>query len=182
LNHFGANTRRIKTISADRKKKTEPQNEAAPAEQNEYASLLTKQLKEMMEGFLKDCAIGGKNEVKDHKSQKDSGIKTLGFIEKTFEIAANNPVFAPQYLDVNLLDGKLREMKDLMPLKDLSVQFAKAVNDAYNHKSNGCYQNAFTYYGALKQAAKYGRVETACGLLNELKPFFKKERKLSESE
>jgi hypothetical protein len=135
-----------------------------------------------MEGLQKDRAIKDKKPVKNHKRLIGAGIKTLGFIESVFKIANANPGFTPRYTDETLFNGKLRELKDLISLKDISIQFAKAVNDAYLHKSNDCYHNALEYYFGLKEAAKYGRSETAQRYFNELKPFFKKEKKLAESE
>jgi hypothetical protein len=114
--------------------------------------------------------------VKDHKRLHGAGIKSLGFIERVFEIASLNPKFAPKYLDVKLLNGKLRELLEVMQLKDSLELFLAEVETAYLVKSNDCYNYALQYYNSLKENAKRG-IHEAEEPFKILQPFFKSDKK-----
>jgi hypothetical protein len=163
-------------MSADRKKKTEPQKEADPAA-TDTVSRLEGQVHEMMEDFKKNCPVDSQTPVKDHRRLHGVGVRTLGFVERAFEIADLNPGFAPHYLNVKLLKEKLREMEDMVMLKNVLNQFMEFVEEAYLFKSNACYQDALKYYDSLKEYARQGNDSIAQEFFKELRPFFKSHKK-----
>jgi hypothetical protein len=168
-------------LKADDKKKNEQPKEAMPVE-TDLVSRLTKQLQEMLEGFQKDCKIDAHLTAKEHRRLHGAGMKSLGFITKTFEIANDNPNFAPHYLDVTLLNGKMRNLKNIMALKDVLAQFAAVVETAYLINSNDCYHDALEYYDSLKEAMNM-KVDAAETPFKILQPFFKSRgKKLSPGE
>jgi hypothetical protein len=124
-----------------------------------------------MEGFQKNCLTDDIIKPKDLRRLHGTGIKTLGFIERAFRLAKSFPDFAPHYLNITLLDGKLRELNNIMSLKEILKTFTEIAEKAYLLISNDCYQNALVFYESLKEATKMKESgsETA---LKELEPFF----------
>jgi hypothetical protein len=165
-------------MSAERKKKTEPQapdaiepKETAPVEEDSVKRLI-KQLEEMMEGFQKDFPISDKKLIKNHKKLRGMSMKTTGFIVEAFNLAKTFPYFAPHYLDVTLLDGKLRRMESLESLNELLEAFSIVVETVCRFYSDDCYKNAMIFYESLKEAVKRKQTEAEVPL-KELQPFFK---------
>jgi hypothetical protein len=169
-------------MSADLKMKTEPQNEAAPAEQNEYARRLTAQLKEMMEGFLKDCNVDVNITAKDRQRLNGAKELNLSFIKEAFKIANGNPGLMPKFLNVSLLSGKLQELQDLNLLIKIMGQFALVAGNAFIIKSDDCYNNALAIYDCLKRESNRAITDGADDLFNKLRPFFKSRGKKTSKE
>jgi hypothetical protein len=134
------------------------------------------QLQEMMEGFLKDCAIDVNLTEKERGRLIGVKGKKLGFIEEAFDMAKYNPGLVPPYLDITLLDGKKRKMEELSMLKQALKQFELIASKAYLLISDECYLDALMFYNTLKEAA--GRnVPQARSLYGALAPFFKHPKK-----
>jgi hypothetical protein len=131
------------------------------------------QLKEMMEGFQKDCPSYDEASLRKRNQLHGMGIKTTGFVGSVFEIAKSNPDFAPHFMDVTLLDEKLRKMENITSLRNILKQFMELVETDYLFKSNECYHLALGYYDSLKEYARQGSDSVAEMLFKKLKPFFK---------
>jgi glutaredoxin-related protein len=130
-----------------------------------------------MEGFIKDCPIDKKKQMTGRKRLHGAGIKSLGFIERTFKIANICPQYAPSYLNITLLNGKLREMENMTALKNVLNQFMKFAETACLFKSDDCYQNALIYYKGLSHAALRANTPGAESMFAELKTFFNRNKK-----
>jgi hypothetical protein len=165
-----------------KKKSEEPQvpdatetNETAPVEED-VVSILIKQLQEMIDCFYNVRPAGDSITAKNQRRLHGVGIKTLGFIETAFRLAKSFPDFAPHYINVTLLDGKLKELNNMTSLKQILHHFNEIVETAYLFSADDCYKNALAYYESLKEAYKMKEscAETA---LKELEPFFKSHKK-----
>jgi hypothetical protein len=159
------------TMNEDSKKKNEPPKEAEPVE-TDPVKQLTEQLQEMMEGLQKDCPTDAHLTAKEHHRFHGAGMKSYGFIIKTFEVAEANPELAPHFLNVKLLNVKLSKLNDIMALKGVLAQFAEFVETAYLINSDDCYHDALAYYDSLKEAVKM-KVDAAEAPFKILQPFFK---------
>jgi hypothetical protein len=134
------------------------------------------QLQEMLEDFQKDCKVDPKLYEEILNWKLGAKERTLSFICKAFKIANDNPHFLPQFVDESLLKGKLRDLENLIKLKQLSEQFAKTAEKAYRFRSIDCYRDALGLYGSL-QAAAQRNAPGARKLFDKLRPFFKKTKR-----
>jgi len=99
------------------------------------------------------------------------GDKTVAFVEKSLEMAKNNPQLLPPYLDVPELQRDLSTAKQINPLiSELEIVLAK-LNDTSLAAGSEAYSAALVFYNTVKSAQKTN-VSGAESLYNELKQRF----------
>jgi len=99
------------------------------------------------------------------------GDKTVAFVEKSLEMAKNNPQLLPPYLDVPELQRDLSTAKQINPLiSELEIALAK-LNDTSLAAGSEAYSAALVFYNTVKSAQKTN-VSGAESLYNELKQRF----------
>jgi hypothetical protein len=119
----------------------------------------------------------GYNDMTDAQRQRllGSGIRRLGFIVKTAEIAADNPQFIPGYMDLRKLEDLIKEITETRNIVICLEQLQRIYNDILLIAGNDAYRISLMYYNAIQDAAKRG-IPGAKAILRRLEPFFRRGR------
>ena len=81
------------------------------------------------------------------------GDKTLAFVEKVHELAAANPTFVPQYLDMAAFDADFADAHNLGTLLVAVEQIRSEIDDTKMLAGSEAYQAALVFYNSVKVAA-----------------------------
>ena len=106
------------------------------------------------------------------RSLNGVGIKKQGFIERVFELAAENPEFFPHYLTLEKFREDGEYFIGFRTLVDIIMQLRELMWNITTLSSDVWYTDALEYYSSIKEAAKR-RVDPAESIYNALEPFFK---------
>jgi hypothetical protein len=104
------------------------------------------------------------------------GQKSLGFVERTHELAGQNPQFLPAFLDIADFDIDVTDARGLWVISNLAQQLANAVNDTVLVAGSEAYKAALLYYSAVKVAAAQN-VPGAKAIFDDLKSRFPRGRR-----
>jgi hypothetical protein len=108
----------------------------------------------------------------DRKRLNGVGIKKLGFIERAFELALENPEFLPHYLTIERFGDDIDYFLAFRSLVDIVTQIREKFWNITMHAADIAYTDALEFYASVREAAKR-RVDSAETIHNELFPFFK---------
>jgi len=100
------------------------------------------------------------------------GIKKLGFIERSYELALENGEFLPHYLTLERFGQDLQYFLDFRTLVDLVTQIREKLWNVTIQSADIAYTDALDFYASVREAAKR-RVDAAETLHNILSPFFR---------
>ncbi len=109
------------------------------------------------------------------------GPKTVNFVEKSLELAEQNPELVPPYVKINELKEDLKLSKDLGRLRLKLKSLYEAIEDTEMAAGSESYSMALTFYNSLKAASKMN-VPGTTELYNELKERFETNRKTEKAE
>jgi hypothetical protein len=110
------------------------------------------------------------------------GEKTLSFVEKSHEFAAENPNLVPPFLDVAAFDIDFADAHNLWSLLLLTQQLHENVDDTAMVAGSEAYQFALVFYNSVKMAARQD-IPGAKAVYEELKKRFPgRKRKNSEED
>jgi hypothetical protein len=99
------------------------------------------------------------------------GEKTLSFVEKSHEFAAQNPNLVPPFLDMAAFDTDFADAHNLWPLLLLTQQLHENVDDTTMVAGSEAYQAALVFYNSVKMAARQD-ISGAKAVYEELKKRF----------
>jgi hypothetical protein len=99
------------------------------------------------------------------------GEKTLSFVEKSHEFAAQNPNLVPPFLDMAAFDIDFADAHNLWPLFLLTQQLHENVDDTTMVAGSEAYQAALVFYNSVKMAARQD-ISGAKAVYEELKKRF----------
>jgi len=105
-----------------------------------------------------------------------SGVRRYGFIDKTSDVAAQYPEFAPAFFNSNALKTKLREIELLRNLSVAFQQMLRITDDVMLQVSDEAFQEALAYYNTVGEAAKR-RQPGAQAIFRLLQTFFRRGRR-----
>jgi hypothetical protein len=108
----------------------------------------------------------------DRKRLNGVGIKTLGFIERSFELASENEDFLPHYLTLQRFDDDIQYFLAFRSLFDLTKQIEEKLWNVVIQSADIAYTDALEFYASVREAAKR-RVDPAETIFRELSVFFK---------
>jgi hypothetical protein len=111
----------------------------------------------------------------DRRRLNGVGIKKLGFIERAYELALENPEFLPHYLTIERFGDDIHYFTDFRSLVDLTMQIREKLWNITMRSADIAYTNALEFYASVSDAAKR-RVDAAETLHNELRGFFRHSR------
>jgi len=137
---------------------------------------LIAQLEERAQFFIGAEGIGFNLTGRDRQRLFGAGVKGNGFIDKTFDIARDNPEFMPPNFDMPAFTADIGKFEGLRQLTLVLRQFQKAADDAFIQQSDRCYREALRVYGSLREQAR-ARVPGAEPLFEALMTFFRRRRK-----
>ena len=108
----------------------------------------------------------------DRHRLSGSGVRRYGFIDKTSDIASDNPEFVPRYLDLKDLKDLIRRIEMLREVNVLLRQATRVNMDYLLTTGSEAYRLSLMYYNAVKEAARM-RVPGAQELFKILQPYFR---------
>jgi hypothetical protein len=101
-----------------------------------------------------------------------SGVRRYGFIDKTKDIADENPQFVPPFLDVEELKNLIRRIEELRNVNILLRQATRLNMDFLLTTGAEAFRLSLMYYNTLRDAARQ-RVPGAQEEFNVLQQFFR---------
>jgi hypothetical protein len=107
----------------------------------------------------------------DRQKLLKMGDKSLAFVEKTGELAASNPQFAPSYFNLDEFNIDLADAVNLRTVANRLQQLSREVDDTAMLAGSEAFTQALSYYNSVKQAAR-DNIPGAQALFDELKKRF----------
>jgi len=100
------------------------------------------------------------------------GIKTVDFIDTTYEYAVKNPDLSPAFIDLEEFGKDARLTKQLQVLMDHLVPLVGKLRDTHSMVGTEAYSSARSFYHYLKNASR-ANVPGASAIAKELGKRFK---------
>jgi len=111
----------------------------------------------------------------DRRRLNGVGIKHQGFIDRTLELAVENPEFLPHYLTLQKFQDDDHYYISFRALYDVAKQIQELIWNITIIASDIVYTDALEYYASVREAADR-RVDAAESIYNALETFFKRRR------
>jgi hypothetical protein len=115
----------------------------------------------------------------ERRRLRGSGVRRYGFIDKTRDLAVDNPQFLPPYLDMDNFYTSIRQIEGLRDVAATLEQTLRIVNDNLLLAGDDAFRQALMYYNAVREAARR-RVPGAQELFRVLELFFRRGRRTDE--
>jgi hypothetical protein len=168
----------IKLLSATSKGKTTntrrpPNNPDVPQVAIDNLNSMLNDLKTILDDYAQHLR------ALDRKRLNGVGVKKLGFIERTYEIALENTEFFPHYLTIDRFGADIQYFMDFRSLVDLTDQIREKLWNITIQSSDIAYTDALEFYASVREAAKR-RVDAAETIFHELSGFFHRSRIAAE--
>jgi hypothetical protein len=107
----------------------------------------------------------------ERQSLPKMGEKTIGFVEKAFDFAKQNPNLVPPYLEVDAFGIDFADAHGLWTLLNSVQQLEEAIDDTEMIAGSEAYQAALVFYKSVKMAAAQD-IPGAKAVYEELKTRF----------
>jgi hypothetical protein len=117
----------------------------------------------------------------DRKRRNGVGIKKLGFIETSYDLAKGNTEFLPHWLGMDKYTLDNDRLNNLKLINSVAKQVEEFLWNVTMESADILYTDSLEFYSSVKDAAKR-RVDAAEALFNTLSPFFKSRGAWSEDE
>ena len=140
-------------------------NQSIPKDKIEIALGKIDEAKEVLRPYLYPL------KPEDRQSMLKMGDKSLAFVEKTSELAANNPQFCPSYLNLDELNIDIADAVNLRALNNRLQQLSREIEDTIMLAGSEAFTQSLSFYNSVKQAAR-DNVPGAESLFEELKKRF----------
>ncbi|MDR2193757.1 MAG: hypothetical protein LBP19_04725 [Treponema sp.] len=101
------------------------------------------------------------------------GEKTIGFVEKAYDFARQNPNLVPPYLEIDAFGVDFADAHGLWTLLNSVQQLEEGIDDTEMIAGSEAYQAALVFYKSVKMAAAQD-VPGAKAVYEELKTRFPK--------
>lgn len=119
--------------------------------------------------------------VEEKVSMPGIGVKTIDFIDKSYEYASKNPNLVPQFLDMGEYEKDAKLAKQLQLVMDHLVPLTSKLSDTFALVGGEAYSTSRIFYHHTKNAAK-ANVPGASAVAKELSKRFKVARAKSSSD
>jgi hypothetical protein len=133
-------------------------------------------LEERMQHFMDVEGVDNSLTGKERLRLISAGVRNNGFIDKTFDIAHDNPEFLPPHFDMERFTENVRKFEELRQLMLVLQQFQQIATNAFMQQADVCYREALRVYGSLREQSR-GRVPGAEPLFEALMTFFRRRRR-----
>ena len=130
----------------------------------------------MMDEFITDVNFQNTLTGTERKRLVGAGLRNYGFIEKSLDIASENPQFNPPNFSTQRMGQEYLEFEHVRQLSFVLQQFSQIVNDYMMLSSNSLYRDALRIYGSLREQSR-NRVPGADPLFQALMRFFRTRRR-----
>jgi len=115
----------------------------------------------------------------DRKRLNGVGIKTLGFIDRSHEYAAENPEFLPYYLSLEKYTEDHDYFIGFHTLLDIDKQIQELLWNITLQAADMVYTDSLEFYSSVREAARR-RVDASESIYKDLSLFFRKYRKAQD--
>jgi len=139
-------------------------------------------LNERLQSVLEDyMTFAPESALSDSERRRmlGSGVRRYGFIDKTSDIAEDNPDFVPPFLDVEQLKKYIRDIENLRNLSVTLRQLSRLNSDLFLIISDEAFRLALMYYNSVRDASRR-RVQGADAIFQTLQLFFRRSRRTTE--
>ncbi|MDR1219575.1 MAG: hypothetical protein LBK73_08195 [Treponema sp.] len=85
------------------------------------------------------------------------GEKTIGFVEKAYDFARQNPKLVPPYLELDAFGVDFSDAHGLWTLLNTVQQLEEGIGDTEMTAGSEAYQSALVFYKSVKMAAASNR-------------------------
>ncbi|MBI4977795.1 MAG: hypothetical protein HZC28_09945 [Spirochaetes bacterium] len=92
--------------------------------------------------------------AEDRSEMLKMGDKTMAFVTKAYDYAAQHPSFVPAFLDMNEFKTDRTAVENLRTMAIQINEIADAVNDSTMLSGSEAYQVALMFYNSTKNAVK----------------------------
>jgi hypothetical protein len=104
----------------------------------------------------------------ERREMPKMGEKTIGFVEKAYDFARQNPALVPPYLDLDAFGIDFGDAHGLWTLLNTVQQLEENIDDTEMAAGSEAYQAALVFYNSVKVAAAQD-VSGAKAVYEELK-------------
>lgn len=111
-------------------------------------------------------------------SMRGLGLKSIDFIDKSYEYAVKNPGLSPQYLDMEEFGKDVKLVKQLQVLMQHLVPLTSKLKDTYSIVVHEAYNSSRSFYLNLKNASN-SNTPGASAMVDELGKRFRAVRSSS---
>ena len=160
------------------KPKKDGQDAAAPRGAMTDAELeaFIHEMESRMQYFIDREGIDVNLTGRDRLRLISAGVRNNGFIDKSFDIAHDNPEFLPPHFDLAAFTENIRKFEELRQLMLVLQQFQQLAAGAFMQQADVCYREALRVYGSLREQTR-ARVPGAEPLFEALMTFFRRRRR-----
>ena len=150
----------------------------APAERPDAAAAsgvtyFTAQLEALLNRFIEEEHVDTSMTGRERLRLFGAGVRNFGFIEKSYDVARENPNFLPPNFSVDKMEENIADFEEARQLYWVIEQFLQAVNEFMLMRSDTCFRDALRMYGSLREQAR-GKVPGAETLYRTLLTFFRR--------
>ena len=143
-----------------------PNNPDVPQDAIDELNVMLNEIKTLLDSYSQHLRS------LDRKRLNGVGIKKLGFVERAYELALENPEFLPHYLTLERFGDDIHYFINFQSLIDLTAQVREKLWNITLQSADIAYTDALEFYASVHEAAKR-RVDAAETLYNDLFTFFK---------
>jgi len=129
----------------------------------------------VMESFMETVNLYDNLTPKERERLIGAGVRNYGFIEKTRDIARDNPAFLPPNFDIRQFSNTLNEFDQVRQFYLVAEKLQSIASDKMLLLSSELYRESLRVYNTLREQAR-ARVAGARDLFMALEPFFKRRR------
>jgi hypothetical protein len=161
--------------------KSVPKKAAKPDERLTIVHAISVYIEEKMNQFIAAEDLETTLSPAERRRLIGAGVKNYGLIDKTFDIARDNPQFLPPFLTVEQMWHDMQDFEEIRHLVAILEQFLSVANECMLIQGDKCFRDALRIYDSLKEQSR-NRVPGAKALYEMLLSFFKKRRRPGEAE
>ena len=152
---------------------------ASAAAPKDLISGIIAEIEAMMSEFIEDESIDTSMTGKERLRLFGAGVRNFGFIEKSWDIARDNPQFVPSNFSLEKMEQSIHELEEARQLLWVLQQFAQAVSEFLLTKTDTSFRDALRVYGNLREQSR-SKVPGARELYMALLTFFRRRRRTTE--
>ena len=160
----------------DKAKNEQKTREAKAAKGTDNIAQLIALLEDRMQHFIDSEGVDANLTGKDRLRLTSAGVRNNGFIDKTFDIAHDNPEFLPPHFSIEQFTANIQRFEELRQLMLVLQQFQQMATNAFIQQADVCYRDALRVYGSLREQTR-AKVPGAEPLFQALMTFFHRRRR-----
>lgn len=114
--------------------------------------------------------------LEEKRALPKMGDKSLAFVEKALEFAAENPQYLPAFLEIQEFKRDHELTRKLKSLMNILLPITEKITDTYYAVGSESLSSALVFYNSAKRASKNG-VPGSDGIVAELRKRYKQQKR-----